>query len=41
MVVQSLKLKNKSYYFWDDVIYLDDIDSKLLKNRQKRMLVRF
>ena len=31
MVVQSLKIKNKSYYFWDDIIYIEDFDPKLLK----------
>ena len=27
MVVESLKIKNKSYYFWDDVVYLDDFEN--------------
>ena len=31
MVVKSLKIKNKSYYFWDDMVYLDDFDVKLVK----------
>ena len=31
MVVESLKIKNKSYYFWDDMVYLDDFDEKLIK----------
>ena len=28
MVTQSLKLKNKSYYFWVDTVYLKDFDMK-------------
>ena len=31
MVVKSLKIKNKSYYFWDDIVYLNDFDVKLVK----------
>ena len=31
MVVESLKIKNKSNYFWDDMVYLDDFDVKLVK----------
>ena len=26
MVIESLKIKSKSNYFWDDLVYLDDID---------------
>ena len=31
MVVESLKIKSESNYFWDDIVYLDDFDVKLLK----------
>ena len=31
MVVESLKIKSKSNYFWDDMVYLDDFDVKLVK----------
>ena len=31
MVVKSLKIKNKSYYFWGDMVHLDDFDVKLVK----------
>ena len=31
MVLESLKIKNSSYYFWDDTIYLDELDCDLLK----------
>ena len=33
MVVESLKIKNKSNYFWDDMVYLNDFDVKLVKVR--------
>ena len=36
MVIESLKIKNKSYYFWDDIIHVEDFDPKLLKiNRRE------
>ena len=31
MVVESLKIKSKSNYFWDGMVYLDDFDVKLVK----------
>ena len=31
MVVEPLKIKNKSNYFWNDMVYLDDLDVKLVK----------
>ena len=31
MVVQALKLKNHSYYFWNDIIFIEDFDPQLLK----------
>ena len=31
MVVKSLKIKTKSNYYYDDMIYLDDFDVKLVK----------
>ena len=31
MVVKALKIKNTSYYFWDDIVYLDDSDVDLIK----------
>ena len=31
MVVESLKIKSKSNYFWDNMVYLDDFDVKLVK----------
>ena len=31
MVIASMKIKNSSYYFWNDIIYLNDFDCDLLK----------
>ena len=31
MVVKSLKIKNVSYYFWNDIIYLNKSDKNVLK----------
>ena len=31
MVVESLKIKNKSNYFWNNMVYLDDFHVKLVK----------
>ena len=36
MVVESLKIKNESYNFWNDIIYLDDFDVKLVKVVQSK-----
>ena len=31
MVVESLKIKNESYYYWGDMVYLDDFNVDLIK----------
>ena len=31
MVIKSSKIKNKSYYFWNDIVFLDDFDIKFVK----------
>ena len=31
MSIESLKIKNQSYYYWNDTIYIDDFDIKFLK----------
>ena len=31
MVVKSLKIENVSYYFWNDIIYLNKSDKNMLK----------
>ena len=35
MVIESLKIKNASYYFWDDIIYFDKFDNKMLKTNKR------
>ena len=31
MIVKSLKIKNLSYYFWNDIIYLNKFDNNMLR----------
>ena len=31
MVIKSLKIKSKSYYFWNDIVFLNDFDIKFVK----------
>ena len=31
MVIKSVKIKNVSYYFWNDIIYLNKFDNSMLK----------
>ena len=31
MVTKSLKIKNQSYYYWNDMILIDDFDKKFFK----------
>ena len=31
MVIKSLKIKNQSYYYWNDIIFIDNSDIKFLK----------
>ena len=31
MVIVSLKIKTKSNYYWDDMVYLNDFDVNLVK----------
>ena len=38
IVVESLKIKNK-YYFWDDMVYLDDFNVKLVKVVRRESLI--
>ena len=39
MTIRSLKLKNRSYYFWDDQIYINDFYAKSLKLDKKESLL--
>ena len=34
---KSLKIKNGSYYFWNDMIYLDKFDDKMLKVNKREI----
>ena len=31
MVIKSLKIKNQSYYYWNDIIFIDDFDIKYFR----------
>ena len=31
MVIKSLKIKNQSYYYWNDIIFIDDFNIKFFK----------
>ena len=31
MVIKSLRIKNKSYYYWYDIIFIDDFNIKFFK----------
>ena len=38
MVTKQLNIKNRTYYFWNDLINLKDFDPKLLKLDKKSSL---
>ena len=35
MSIKSLKIKNESMYYWNDMIYFDKFDSQMLKIIQR------
>ena len=35
MVIKSLKIKNQSYYYWNDIIFINDFDIKFLKTAKR------
>ena len=35
MVVKEVEIKNRSYYFWDDAVYFEDFDPKMIKIDKK------
>ena len=35
MSIESLKIKNQSYYYWNDIIYIDDFDIKYFKMNKR------
>ena len=41
MVVKSLDIKNRSYYFWDDTINIKDFNPELLKLDKKSSAITY
>ena len=39
MNIKSLKIKNQSYYYWNDIVYIDDFDIKYLKMNKRESQV--
>ena len=39
MVIKQLNIKNRTYYFYDDIINLKDFDPNLLKLDKKESLL--
>ena len=39
MSIKSLKIKNQSYYYWNDIIYIDDFYIKYLKINKRESRV--
>ena len=35
MVIKSLKIKNQSYYYWNDVIFINDFNIKYFKRESR------
>ena len=40
MSIESLKIKNQSYYYWNDIIYINDFDIKYLKINKRESRIR-
>ena len=36
--IKQLNIKNKTYYFWDDIIYIDNFNPNLLTVDKKNFL---
>ena len=43
MVIESLKIKTKTNYNWDDIVYVYDVDVKLIKviKRESKLVLIF
>ena len=39
MNINSLKIKNQSYYYWNDIIFIDDFDIKYFKINKRESRV--
>ena len=35
MVVKRIEIKNRTYYFWNDIVYVEDFDPLLVKVDKK------
>ena len=35
MSIESSKIKNQFYYYWNDTIFVDDFDKKYLKKNKR------
>ena len=40
LVIKSLKMKNQSFYFWSDIIFIDDFDIKFFKIVKRESRIR-
>ena len=36
MLIKSLKIETKSSYNWDDIVYVHDVDVKLIKITKRK-----
>ena len=39
MTLKSLKIKNESYYFWNDMVYLNEFDPDLVKVNKRELRI--
>ena len=39
MSIKSLKIKNHSYYYWNDIVFIDDFDIKFFKINKRESRV--
>ena len=39
MTLKSLKIKNESYYFWNDMVYLNEFDPNLVKVNKRELRI--
>ena len=39
MTLKSLKIKNQSYYFWNDMVYLKEFDPDLVKVNKRELRI--
>ena len=41
MVIESLKIKIQSYYYWNDIIFINDFDVKFFKIAKRESRIGF